>query len=124
MSMAACIMMAFATSSLMSRKGKFDMVHIQNSTLAGGVAVCYPLMQMNKYINKSWQVGAVADMMIQPPVAMLIGATAGTFSVIGYEYLTPFLRDKLKITDTCGVINLHGLPGLFSGIVCESTNKC
>jgi hypothetical protein len=32
-------MMAFATSALLSRKGKFDMVHIQNSTLAGGVAV-------------------------------------------------------------------------------------
>jgi ammonia channel protein AmtB len=63
-------------------------------------------------------------MMIQPPVAMIIGATAGTFSVIGYEYLTPYLRDKYKITDTCGVINLHGLPGLFAGLVCKSTNKC
>ena len=29
----------------------------------------------------------------------------------------PYLRRSIGIHDTCGVHNLHGLPGIFSGIV-------
>lgn len=28
-----------------------------------------------------------------------------------------FLRDKLGIFDTVGVINLHGIPGILGGLV-------
>jgi ammonium transporter Rh len=82
------------------KKGKFDMVHIQNATLAGGVAV-----------------GAAADLYLHPAGAIGIGLLAGTLSVCGYDYLSDIMDDKLKIADTCGVHNLHGMPGIFGGIV-------
>ena len=45
--------------------------HIQNATLAGGVAV-----------------GSVADMVIQPWGALLIGFCAGFISVVGYRIIS------------------------------------
>lgn len=81
-------------------KGKFDMVHIQNATLAGGVAV-----------------GAAADLYLHPAGALGIGMVGGTISVCGYEYLSDWMDTKLGIADTCGVHNLHGMPGVLGGIV-------
>ncbi|XP_006025736.1 ammonium transporter Rh type A [Alligator sinensis] len=98
-SLAACTVTAFAFSSLTEHRGKFDMVHIQNATLAGGVAV-----------------GSCADLGIQSFGAMMIGFVAAIISVIGFKFLTPFFASHLKIQDTCGVHNLHGLPGLLGGI--------
>ncbi|KAJ6659612.1 hypothetical protein lerEdw1_018581 [Lerista edwardsae] len=98
-SLAACTLTAFAASSLVEERGKLDMVHIQNATLAGGVAV-----------------GSCADLNILPFAAMLIGSIAGIISVVGFKYITPFLASKLKVQDTCGVHNLHGLPGVLGGI--------
>lgn len=95
----ACTIVAFACSALVDEDDKFHTDHIQNSTLAGGVAV-----------------GAVGDLMIQPWGAMVIGCVAGMVSVLGFRYLTPALEHKLKIHDTCGVHNLHGLPGVIAAI--------
>ena len=39
LSLITCTLMSFAISSLIGHKQKFDAVHIQNATLAGGVAV-------------------------------------------------------------------------------------
>lgn len=78
---------------------KYDMVHIQNATLAGGVAV-----------------GSSSDLVIGPHGAMIVGLVAGVVSVLGYQYLSPWMKDKLNIDDTCGVHNLHGVPGLIGGI--------
>uniref|UniRef100_A0A8D2CS39 Ammonium transporter Rh type A n=1 Tax=Sciurus vulgaris TaxID=55149 RepID=A0A8D2CS39_SCIVU len=99
LSLAACVLTAYAFSSLVTHRGKLNMVHIQNATLAGGVAV-----------------GTCADMDIGPFVAMIIGSTAGVVSVLGYKFLTPFFAAKLRIHDTCGVHNLHGLPGVIGGL--------
>lgn len=85
--------------SMLVCKRKLNMVHIQNATLAGGVAV-----------------GAVADLAVQPYGALLIGSFSGVLSVIGYEYLTPLLK-RINLHDTCGVNNLHGMPGLMSGLL-------
>ncbi|XP_033619238.1 ammonium transporter Rh type A isoform X2 [Fukomys damarensis] len=98
-SLAACVLTAYAVSSLVMHRGKLEMVHIQNATLAGGVAV-----------------GTCADMNIQPYIAMLIGSIAGLISVLGYKFLTPFFASTLRIHDTCGVHNLHGLPGVIGGL--------
>ncbi|NXI68007.1 RHAG protein, partial [Anseranas semipalmata] len=98
-SLAACTVVTFALSSLVDQRGKFSMVLIQNATLAGGVAV-----------------GTCADLPIHPFVAMGIGSIAGVISVLGFKFLTPFLASKLNIQDTCGVHNLHGLPGILGGI--------
>ncbi|NWX19551.1 RHAG protein, partial [Aegotheles bennettii] len=98
-SLSACTVVTFALSSLVDQRGKFNMVLIQNATLAGGVAV-----------------GTCADMSIHPFAAMCIGSIAGIISVLGYHFLTPLLESKLNIQDTCGVHNLHGLPGILGGI--------
>jgi ammonium transporter Rh len=62
--------------------------------------------------------GTIADHSIQPAVAMAIGAIAGLISVCGIEYLKPFMRDRLKTPDSCGIANLHGMPGILSGLIC------
>ena len=80
-------------------KGRFNMVHIQNATLAGGVAI-----------------GSSSDLVVGPGGAVLVGSIAGTLSVTGYHYLQPWLQDKLGLHDVCGVHNLHGLPGLLGGL--------
>ncbi|XP_072355164.1 ammonium transporter Rh type A-like [Scyliorhinus torazame] len=98
-SLAACVLTAYALSSLLDKKGRLDMVHIQNATLAGGVAA-----------------GTSADMMIYPYGSLLIGCVAGIISTIGFKYLTPIFASKLKIQDTCGVHNLHGMPGILGGL--------
>ena len=46
-------------------------VHVQNATLAGGVAI-----------------GSVADMLIGPWAAILIGCLSGIISVAGYKFIS------------------------------------
>ncbi|XP_034280546.1 ammonium transporter Rh type C [Pantherophis guttatus] len=99
-SLAACVLTSVAFSSLLQKKGRLNMVHIQNATLAGGVAV-----------------GTSAEMMLTPYGALIVGFLCGIVTTIGYVYITPFLDAKLHIQDTCGIHNLHGMPGLIGGIV-------
>ena len=92
----ATIATYFLSSKL--HHGKTSMVDMANAALAGGVAI-----------------GSVCDI-VAPAGAFGIGLLAGTISVVGYVFLQPVLESKFKIVDTCGVHNLHGMPGLLGGL--------
>lgn len=90
---------AFAFSYLMRGEKKFDMVDLQNASIAGGVAV-----------------GTTSNMMLGPVGAQIIGFLAGLLSVTGYVFIQPYLEKKIGLYDTCGVHNLHGMPGVLAGV--------
>lgn len=92
----ATIATYFLSSKL--HHGKTSMVDMANAALAGGVAI-----------------GSLCDV-VSPTGAFGIGLLAGTVSVLGYVFLQPLLESKFKIVDTCGVHNLHGMPGLLGGL--------
>ena len=92
----SCVL-TFIVSSVVG-KGKKEIEHIQNATLAGGVAV-----------------GTFADKNIGLFGAMIVGSVAGIVSTLGYKFLGKLLG-KIRLHDTCGVHNLHGLPGIISGL--------
>jgi len=71
---------------------------IANAALAGGVSI-----------------GAVCNV-VQAPTALLIGAVAGALCVFGYAVVQAQIKNVFKLVDTCGVHNLHGMPGLFGGL--------
>ncbi|KAL9642021.1 hypothetical protein ABK040_004074 [Willaertia magna] len=98
MSLMGSTIATFFVSRLV-RGGLFAMEDVQNATLAGGVAI-----------------GAVADYVIQPGGALTVGLVAGAVSALGFRFVTPNMRKYLKIHDTCGVTNLHGMPGFLGGV--------
>jgi ammonium transporter Rh len=89
---------AFLTS-YWANQAKFSMVDIQNATLAGGVAI-----------------GTASNMALEPGGAMATGLCAGFLSVVGYAKITKWLEENCGVYDTCGVHNLHGMPGILAGI--------
>ena len=97
LSLTSSCMSAFAMSKFFRKR--FNMVDIQNATLAGGVAI-----------------GSSADLVIGPSFSLLIGMIAGIMSTIGYNRIQPYLYHNFHLHDTCGVNNLHGIPGIIGGI--------
>lgn len=91
-------LITFILSSIL-RKGKPAIADIANASLAGGVAI-----------------GSTCNV-VGPAGAFGIGIVAGALCVVGYVYIQPIVEAKLKIIDTCGVHNLHGMPGLFGGLI-------
>jgi ammonium transporter Rh len=102
LSLCAATMSTFAFSKW-CKHGKLEMVHIQNATLAGGVVM-----------------GASADLYTHPAGAVGIGFCAGALSTFGFCYIQDFLQ-KLGLYDTCGINNLHGMPGILGCIVSAIT---
>ncbi len=79
-------------------RGKIEIEDIANAALAGGVAI-----------------GSVCNL-ATPGLAMLIGIVAGSVSTYGYAVIAPKVEKLIKGTDTCGVHNLHGMPGILGGL--------
>uniref|UniRef100_A0A672HIH4 Ammonium transporter Rh type C 2 n=1 Tax=Salarias fasciatus TaxID=181472 RepID=A0A672HIH4_SALFA len=100
LALASSVLTTVALSSMHQKRGKLDMVHIQNATLAGGVAM-----------------GTAAEFMITPYGALIVGFCMGIISTFGYLYISPFLEKTLKLQDTCGVHNLHAVPGMLGGFI-------
>ncbi len=78
-------------------RGKIHIADIANAALAGGVAI-----------------GSTCDF-ASHPVAFGIGILAGAVSTVGFAIVAGKQRKLIKSVDTCGVTNLHGLPGLMGG---------
>jgi len=95
--LSSCVI-TFYISPLMNKR-MFDAVDIQNASLAGGVAI-----------------GAAACFSLEPFGAIVVGGLAGAISCIGYHYLLRRI-EKFGAHDTCGVHNLHGMPGILGGFV-------
>jgi len=89
----ASTVVTFALTPLLEN-GKLTTVPVQNATLAGGVSI-----------------GATANL-VGPFGALVIGGLAGALSTFGF-IKCPFFGD----VDTCGISNLHGMPGIFGGLV-------
>jgi ammonium transporter Rh len=84
--------------TLIFRKGEIAISDMANAALAGGVAI-----------------GATCNV-VSAQTALVIGAVAGALCVLGYAIVQPLIQRAIKIADTCGVHNLHGMPGLLGGL--------
>lgn len=79
-------------------RGRICIADIANAALAGGVAI-----------------GSTCDV-ASPRVAFVVGILAGGLSTFGFAAIQNRLQKLVKGIDTCGVMYLHGLPGLLGGV--------
>ena len=109
MSLAGSVLGTFIVSSLGFGRG-LEMENILNATIAGGIIV-----------------GAPSTFIYRPGLALFIGVMGGSVSALCFHNLSPKLLDCIGLYDTCGIHNLHGIPGImgciWSAIVCASYNS-
>lgn len=79
-------------------RGKIEVEDIANAALAGGVCI-----------------GSVCST-ANPGLSMIIGICAGALSTCGFAVIAPKVCRLIRGTDTCGVHNLHGMPGILGGL--------
>jgi len=80
-------------------RGKISIADIANAALAGGVAI-----------------GSTCDK-VPSSYAFVIGILAGILSTFGFAVIQNWFHNLGKKVDTCGVLHLHGLPGVFGGLI-------
>lgn len=97
--LASSTVCTFWATLVWSKQKKFRPVDIQNATLAGGVAI-----------------GCTANLTMSAFGACMIGCTAGLVSCFGYNFIQPFLEERLNLHDTCGIHNLHAMPSVVGGL--------
>lgn len=96
----ACSVTMSIVMSKFTHGGKLNMEIVLNAALAGAVAV-----------------GSIADLIVTPAGGMIAGAITGSISALGFAYLSPFVKKHLRLHDTCGVLNLHGIPGVIGALI-------
>ena len=96
----ACSVIASIVVSKLVHGGKLNMEIVLNASLAGGVAV-----------------GSAADIIITPAGSMIAGFIVGCISAFGFAYLSAFVKKHLNLHDSCGVLNLHGIPGVIGALI-------
>lgn len=79
---------------------QLDMEVVLNATLAGGVSV-----------------GSASDLVVTASISMAIGVLAGIVSALGFLKFNGFLKKTIGYHDTCGVMFLHGIPGVLGGTI-------
>ncbi|NWW02823.1 RHBGB protein, partial [Oreocharis arfaki] len=99
-SLVASTVATFVLSPVLSEESTPRMVQIQDATLAGMAVM-----------------GMAGEMLVTPFGALIAGFLAGLISLLGFRFFTPVLRSRLKIQDTCGVHNTHGLPGILGALL-------
>ena len=80
-SLCSCVVTTLVASAALNRKHnwKFELEHVQNATLAGGVVI-----------------GVCADLIVEPYGALIVGGIAGVVSTLGFKYVTVRLFDLLQ----------------------------
>ncbi|NXG61638.1 RHBGB protein, partial [Hemiprocne comata] len=99
-SMAASTLATFVLFPVLHEEGTLQMVQIQDATLASAAMM-----------------GMAGEMLVTPFGALTAGFLAGLIPPLGFRFLTPILCSRLKIQDTCGVHNTHGLPGVLGALL-------
>ncbi|XP_021153066.2 ammonium transporter Rh type B isoform X1 [Columba livia] len=99
-SLAASTLATFVLSPVLYEESTPRMVQIQDAALASTAVMGMP-----------------GEMLVTPFGALVAGFLAGLISLLGFRFLTPVLRSRLKIQDTCGVHNVHGLPGILGALL-------
>jgi ammonium transporter Rh len=102
LSLSGATLATYGLSTLL-RRGRTSVADMANAALAGGVAI-----------------GATCNV-VAPETAFAIGMLAGALCVLGYVYVQPALEARFGVVDTCGVHNLHGMPGLLGGALIRAT---
>ncbi|NWV45769.1 RHBGB protein, partial [Daphoenositta chrysoptera] len=99
-SLVASIIATFILSPVLYEESTPRMVQIQDATLAGMAVM-----------------GMAGEMLVTPFGALIAGFLAGLITPLGFRFFTPALQSGLKIQDTCGVHNIHGLPGILGALM-------
>ncbi|XP_025968614.2 ammonium transporter Rh type B isoform X1 [Dromaius novaehollandiae] len=100
LALAASTLATFVISPLLHEEGTLRMSQVQDAAVAG-VAV----------------MGMAGEMLLAPFGALIAGFLAGLISPLGFRFLTPVLRSRLNVQDTCGVHNVHGMPGILGTLL-------
>ncbi|NXI07460.1 RHBGB protein, partial [Irena cyanogastra] len=99
-SLVASTVSTFVLSPVLHGESTPRMVQIQDATLAGMAVM-----------------GMAGEMLVTPFGALIAGFLVGLISPLGFRFFTPVLRSRLKIQDSCGVHNIHGLPGILGALL-------